>query len=72
MVSNSSYLSNVSYLEKGIFQGSVLSFLMINDLPENFESSIALFADALYFREFGTNIEELNKLTQNSLNKINV
>ena len=41
---------------------------MITNLPEN--SSSALFADDVCFWEVGNNIEELNKMTQNSLNKI--
>ena len=45
---------------------------MINDQQESFESSAALFADGLFFLKAGTSIQKLNKLAQNSLNKIEV
>ena len=43
---------------------------MINDLLENFLSSSAFFADDVCFWEVGNNIEELNKMAHNLLNKI--
>ena len=43
---------------------------MINNLPESFQFSSALFADDQWFWKVGNNIKELNKMAQNSLNKI--
>ena len=45
---------------------------MISDLPESFQSSLALFADDLCLWVGDNNIKELNKMAQNSLNKIEV
>ena len=49
-----------------------LHCIMIKDLPESFQSSLALFEDDLCFWEVGNNIEKLNKMAQNSLGKIEV
>ena len=47
-------------------------FNMLNDLPETFQSSLALFADDLCFWEIRDDVEELNKMAQNFVNKIDV
>ena len=71
---DSSY-SHTKKLENGLPQGSILNpilfSIMINDLPNVLTCPAAFYADDCCFWEVGANINQLNNIVQENLNRVN-